>query len=84
MRIKMRIGPKGQIVIPKIIREALGIQPGDEIVMEVREKELLMKPELDPEKFIEEFCSTGRKKLTRKTDLKRIMEEEAEDRLVLR
>ncbi|MBO3754634.1 MAG: AbrB/MazE/SpoVT family DNA-binding domain-containing protein [Candidatus Brockarchaeota archaeon] len=80
----MKIGPKGQIVIPKTIREALGIQPGDEIVMEVREKELLMKPELDPEKFVEEFFSTGRKKLTRKIDLKRIMEEEAEDRLALR
>ncbi|MCX8183372.1 MAG: AbrB/MazE/SpoVT family DNA-binding domain-containing protein [Crenarchaeota archaeon] len=83
MRIKRRIGPKGQVVIPKIVREALGIQPGDEIIMEVREKELLVKPEMDPEKFVEEFCSTGRKKLTRKIDLRRIMEEEAEDRLVL-
>ncbi|MEM2930734.1 MAG: AbrB/MazE/SpoVT family DNA-binding domain-containing protein [Thermoproteota archaeon] len=83
MRIKRRIGPKGQVVIPKIIREALGIQPGDEIVMEVREKELLMKPELDPEKFIDDFCSIGKKKLTRKIDLKRILEEEVEERLVL-
>ncbi|MBO3832429.1 MAG: AbrB/MazE/SpoVT family DNA-binding domain-containing protein [Candidatus Brockarchaeota archaeon] len=33
--------------MPKIIRETLGIQPGDEIIMWVREKELLMKPELD-------------------------------------
>ncbi|MEM2049809.1 MAG: AbrB/MazE/SpoVT family DNA-binding domain-containing protein [Thermoproteota archaeon] len=84
MRIKMRVGPKGQVVIPKIIREAFGIKPGDEIIMEVRENELLMRPELDPEKFVEEFCSTGGKKLTRKIDLKSIMEEEAEDRLVLR
>ncbi len=84
MRIRRRIGPKGQIVIPKIVREALGIQPGDEIVMEVREKELLMKPELDPEKFVDDFCSTGKKKLARKIDLKKILEEEVEERLVLR
>lgn len=84
MRIKRRVGPKGQIVIPKIVREALGIQAGDEIIIEVREKELLMKPDLDPEEFIDDFCSTGKKKLTRKIDLKKILEEEAEDRLVLR
>jgi len=79
MRIIRRIGSKGQIVIPKIIREALGIQPGDEIVMEVRGKELVVKPELDPEKFIEDFCSVEVKRLTRKIDLKRILEEEVEE-----
>jgi AbrB family looped-hinge helix DNA binding protein len=26
-----RVGPKGQIVIPKAIREELGIRPGDEV-----------------------------------------------------
>lgn len=83
MRIKRRIGPKGQVVIPKIIREVLGIRSGDEIIMEVREKELLLKPGLDPEKFIDDFCSVGKKKLTRKIDLKRILEEEVEERLVL-
>ncbi|MEM2352334.1 MAG: AbrB/MazE/SpoVT family DNA-binding domain-containing protein [Thermoproteota archaeon] len=82
MRIKRKIGPKGQIVIPKVIREALGIQPGDEILMEVREREILMKPELDPEKFVEDFCSTERK-LTRKIDVKKILEEEVEERFVL-
>ena len=84
MIIRRKVGPKGQIVIPKIVRESLGIQPGDEVLMEVREKELLIRPEVDPESFIEDFCSIAKKKLTRKIDLKRILEEEVEERLVLR
>ncbi|MEM3551720.1 MAG: AbrB/MazE/SpoVT family DNA-binding domain-containing protein [Candidatus Bathyarchaeia archaeon] len=37
MRIRRKIGRKGQIVIPKVIREYAGIRAGDEVIMEVRE-----------------------------------------------
>jgi len=84
MIIRRKVGSKGQIVIPKIVRESLGIQPGDEVLMEIKEKELLIRSEVDPESFVEDFCSITKKKLTRKIDLKRILEEEVEERLVLR
>ena len=84
MFIRRRVGPKGQVVIPKMIREYLGIEPGDEVLMEVEEKRLVIKKTLKPERFIEEFCSTSAKKLTDKVNLERILEEEVGERLDLR
>ena len=84
MKIVRKVGEKGQILIPKIIREYTGIKPGDEIVMEVRDKKIIITAGIDPEKFVEEFCSTTKKKLTKEIDLERLLEQEVEERLVIR
>jgi AbrB family looped-hinge helix DNA binding protein len=43
-----RLSSKGQVVIPKRIREELGLKPGDDLVM-VRQDDLIivMKPSLE-------------------------------------
>jgi AbrB family looped-hinge helix DNA binding protein len=38
-----RVGPKGQVVIPKAIRDALGIEPGDEVDVERRRAEVVIR-----------------------------------------
>jgi AbrB family looped-hinge helix DNA binding protein len=83
MKIRRKIGQKGQIVIPKVVRESAGIEPGDEIIMEVREKEVVIRPGTDPERFIESFCSVTGRKLTEKLNLERLLEQEVEERFAL-
>jgi AbrB family looped-hinge helix DNA binding protein len=38
-----RVGPKGQVVIPKAIRDELGISPGDRVDVERREGEVVVR-----------------------------------------
>jgi AbrB family looped-hinge helix DNA binding protein len=38
-----RVGPKGQVVIPKAIRDDLGIKPGDEVDVERRRTEVVIR-----------------------------------------
>lgn len=37
------VGPKGQVVIPKYLRDALKIQPGQEILFERRGDEVVLR-----------------------------------------
>ena len=47
-----KVGPKGQVVLPKAIRERLDIQPGDEVeVEETRDGVLIRTVERDGELF---------------------------------
>lgn len=83
VQIKRKIGPKGQIVIPKIVRDFLGLESGDEIVLEVRDKEVLIRRGVDSAKFVDDFCSLINKKLKEKVDLEKLLEEEVEERAIL-
>ncbi len=46
---KMKVGPKGQVVIPKIFRENLKIGPGSEVEMSVVDSKLVVeRHDIDP------------------------------------
>ncbi len=76
MIIEREIGEKGQVVIPKDIRKFLGLNRGQKVVFEVREKEVLLK-QSDPKRFIEDFLNVPKlKKPLRTRDIKKILEEQ--------
>lgn len=43
MPLKLRVGRKGYIILPKAIREAVGIDEGDEVIVEVRDG-IILRP----------------------------------------
>jgi len=44
--ILVRLSSKGQLVIPKSVREELGLEPGDQLHLEIREDRLVLEPVL--------------------------------------
>jgi len=44
MKLKTTVGPKGQVVIPKPIRERLGIKPSDTVLLEVEGDRMILSP----------------------------------------
>ena len=43
MTLKLKVGRKGYIILPKAIREAVGIDEGDEVIVEIRDG-IVLKP----------------------------------------
>lgn len=55
-----RVGPKGQIVIPKRLRDEFGISPGDEVI--IREELggiLVKKPSVDAVGILRDIARRG-------------------------
>lgn len=72
-----RIGEKGQIVIPKDVRDHLGLKVGSEIIFEIKDREIVLRARSSPEEFVERFTNTTKK--VRKLDInrtKKVLEEE--------
>lgn len=44
MRIQVKLGDKGQLVIPKIIRESIGLMENKPAILEVKEKAVEIRP----------------------------------------
>ena len=61
MSVFVKVGPKGQFVLPKIFREALGIAPGMKIAMEEKdEKTLLIKKQSNIAEVFEQIARKGK------------------------
>ena len=75
MIIKRKVGPKGQVVIPKDVRDALNIKPGSEVFIEIIEKEIRIRLSPDKKGFLKDFLETP-EKLTEKIDFKKLYYEQ--------
>ncbi|MGB7533301.1 MAG: AbrB/MazE/SpoVT family DNA-binding domain-containing protein [Halobacteriota archaeon] len=65
-----RIGPKGEITLPKHILEALGVKIGEKVILAIKDRVVLIKPaqsltgkitetiKLDDQKLIEEIVES--------------------------
>jgi len=66
MKIRREVGEKGQVVIPRDIREYLMLRQGSKVVFEVSGNEVKIKSEKTPEEIIDDFLDVPKlkKKLT--------------------
>ena len=77
------VGPKGQVLIPKRIRDALGLKPGVDVNIEVRGEEIVItKPRIEGS-YTEYYTSTNSPKLKELVDIKKIITQEVTQRHAL-
>jgi len=77
---KRNVGSKGQLVIPKQMRDALGLKPGAEVTLEMRDQEIVIKKPKVKGSYTEYFITTASPKLKKKIDMKELINEEVEER----
>ena len=80
---KRNIGPKGQVVIPKQMRDALGLKPGVEITLELRDQEIIIKKPQVRGSYTEYFITTSSPKLKKRINIKELLNQEVEERNAL-
>ena len=57
---EMKVGPKGQVVIPRPLRKTLGIHPGSKVVFKLEEGKLILeKPTFDAVGAMETIARKG-------------------------
>jgi len=81
MRITRDVGEKGQVVIPKDIRELLRIDKRKKVVFEINNDEVTLKSDEEPEKFLQELFDSPKlkKRLTSKQIKNVILEQYNEE-----
>jgi AbrB family looped-hinge helix DNA binding protein len=74
MQLKSKVGPKGQAVIPKEVRDILGIVPRDEVLFELVDNKANIKPAKGKSSVSELVAIVPRKnKLSKEIDVKKMI-----------
>ena len=83
MIIRREIGEKGQVVIPKDIREMLGLHSGEQVIFEIKNEEVKIKKEQNPEEFLKDFLDVPGKKKKRSSikEVKKIIMEQYDEEI---
>lgn len=77
MMEEVTVDDRGRILIPKEIRDHLGLQPGSGARMEIEEGRLIITPPISPEEFIRrmEGCITEGEPVSDPLKLKEMWEQ---------
>jgi len=82
MIIRRIIGEKGQVVIPRDIREMMGLREGGEVVFEISGEGVKIRAENNAEEIVEEFFNTPKlKKKLSARELKSIIYEQYDEEI---
>ncbi|TET89504.1 MAG: AbrB/MazE/SpoVT family DNA-binding domain-containing protein [Methanomassiliicoccales archaeon] len=80
IEITMKVGPKGQVVIPKVFRTAFKMAPGSDVIFAAeKDKLVLRRPATKATDLFEDIAKRRNKKL--KMHPHEAYEEELEERL---
>jgi AbrB family looped-hinge helix DNA binding protein len=79
MEKKTTVGPKGEVVIPKEIREQVGIKAYSDVIVDVVDDSVIIR-KIKPESvsYVDYYSATYSKKLQNKIDIKKITEKQYE------
>jgi AbrB family looped-hinge helix DNA binding protein len=72
MELERTVSEKGQVVIPEDIRRKLGLKPGSDVIFDIQDGMVIMKPKKSPEEIVEEFCNLPIKSKLKNLNAKKI------------
>ena len=77
MKEEMKVGPKGQVVIPNAFRKHLRMQPGSKVIVELKDNSVVIeKPRKDIIREFEKIAFSGKSaKVDSDKDYEKHMEE---------
>ncbi len=72
MEKKTKVGPNGKVVIPKDIRNKIGIKENSEVIVDILDDSIIIR-KLKPESvsYVDFYCTTYSRKLKMKVDIKK-------------